>query len=202
MLIVGLTGGIGAGKTTVAAELRARGAAVIDVDRLGHVVLEPSGRAHAAVIDAFGRDIVDADGRIDRGALGRIVFADPALLDRLTAISHPAINAELVGRIDALEGTDDEIVVLDMAILAESNLGRTDLEHSYTVVITVEAPVELRVQRAVERGMAEPDVRRRMAAQASEAERRALADHVVVNDGNAEQLARQVDQVWRALTAR
>ncbi|MEA3020923.1 MAG: dephospho-CoA kinase [Actinomycetota bacterium] len=201
MLVVGLTGGIGAGKTTVAAELAARGAAVIDVDRLGHVVLEPSGRAHAAVIGAFGRDIVGADGRIDRGALGRIVFADPAMLDRLTAISHPAINAELVDRLDAMDAAGEGIVVLDMAILAESNLGRPDPGHSYTVVVTVEAPVELRVQRAVARGMADADVRRRIAAQASEADRRALADHVVLNDGTAEHLARQVERVWRALTA-
>jgi dephospho-CoA kinase len=176
MLVVGLTGGIGAGKSTVAGMLAARGAAVIDVDRLGHVVLEPGGKAHDAVLDAFGT--------VDRRELGAIVFADPAALSRLTAISHPA-------------GLDDDVVVLDMAILAESILGRG----VYDVVVTVEAPIELRVARAVARGMTELDVRRRLAAQASEDERRKLAQHVVVNDGTEADLAAQVAECWLALTA-
>jgi dephospho-CoA kinase len=185
MLVVGLTGGIGAGKSTVAGMLAAKGAAVIDVDRLGHVVLEPGGKAHDAVLDSFGT--------VDRRELGAIVFADPEALARLTAISHPAINAELV---EVLAGVDDEVVVLDMAILAESILGRG----VYEVVVTVEAPVEMRVARAVARGMAEVDVRRRIAAQASEAERRQLAQHVIVNDGSEAELVAQVAQCWAALT--
>ena len=185
MLIIGLTGGIGAGKSTVARLLEAKGAAVIDVDRLGHVVLEPGGKAHDAVLDAFGT--------VDRRQLGAIVFADPAALARLTAISHPAINAELV---EVLAGIDREVVVLDMAILAEGNLGRG----VYEVVITVEAPIELRVARAVARGMDEGDVRRRLAAQASEDDRRQLAQYVLVNDGTEAELAAQVDACWTALT--
>jgi dephospho-CoA kinase len=186
MLVIGLTGGIGAGKSTVARMLEAKGAAVIDVDRLGHVVLEPGGKAHDAVLDAFGT--------VDRRQLGAIVFADPAALARLTAISHPAINAELV---EVLAGIDRDVVVLDMAILAEGDLGRG----VYEVVITVEAPIELRVERAIARGMNEVDVRRRLAAQASEADRRNLAQHVIVNDGDETQLAAQVDACWSALTA-
>src|SRR5205814_4157833 len=96
LLIVALTGGIGAGKSTVAELLRRRGATVIDVDALGRAVLEPGGRAHDAVVAAFGPSVVDADGRIDRAALARVVFSDPTQLRRLTAISHPAINADLV----------------------------------------------------------------------------------------------------------
>jgi dephospho-CoA kinase len=185
MLIIGLTGGIGAGKSTVARMLAANGAAVIDVDGLGHVVLQPGGKAHDEVLDAFGT--------VDRRELGAIVFADATQLARLTAISHPAINAELV---EVLAGIDAELVVLDMAILAESNLGHG----VYEVVVTVEAPTELRVARAVARGMTETDVRRRIAAQASESERRRLAQHVLVNDGTEDHLAAQVARCWTALT--
>jgi dephospho-CoA kinase len=185
MLVVGLTGGIGAGKSTVARMLSTKGAAVIDVDRLGHVVLEPGGKAHDSVLDAFGT--------VDRRELGGIVFADADALARLTAISHPAINAELV---EVLADMHDDVVVLDMAILAESNLGRG----VYDVVVTVEAPIELRVARAVARGMTEVDVRRRIAAQASESDRRKLAQHVLVNDGSEADLDGQVEQCWAALT--
>lgn len=185
-VVIGLTGGIGAGKSTAAGWFAARGASVIDVDALGHVVLQPGGRAHDAVLAAFGT--------VERRELAPIVFGDPAQLARLTAISHPAINAELR---HLLATTDAEVVVLDMAILAESNLGRG----MYTHVVSVEAPEELRVERAVTRGMAEPDVRRRIAAQASEAERRALADHVVTNEGREDDLAVALERVWQQLTA-
>ena len=191
VLVVGLTGGIGAGKSTAARRFVELGAVVIDVDALGHVVLEPGGRARDDVLEAFGT--------VDRRELGGIVFADPDQLARLTAISYPAINAELAARLDAIDDRD-AVVILDMAILAESNLGRGDPEHSYSVVVTVEAPVDARVARAVARGMAEDDVRRRLAAQASDDARRALADHVVVNDGTEDDLRRQVDEVWSALT--
>jgi dephospho-CoA kinase len=197
VLIVGLTGGIGSGKSTVAHLLAERGVVVIDVDALGRTVIAPGGRAEAAVIEAFGPGIVDHAGHIDRGALGRAVFARPDELARLTAISHPAINAELADRLDALP--DDAIVVLDMAILVESNLGRGDPAHSYSRVIAVEAPVGLRVERAVARGMAEADVRNRVAAQATDEERRAVADVVIVNDGDLSQLAARVDEAWTHL---
>lgn len=188
MLVIGLTGGIGAGKSTAAARFSALGATVIDVDALGHVVLAPGGKAHDAVLAAFGT--------VDRRELGSIVFADAAELVRLTAISHPAINAELA---ELLAGIDDgAVVVLDMAILAESNLG----EGMYTVVVTVEAPVELRVQRAIARGMADADVRRRIDAQASEDERRWRAAHVLVNDADEASFVAQVDGCWERLVSR
>lgn len=197
MLIIGLTGGIGSGKSTVAAMLAERGAVVIDVDGVGRDVIAPGGRAVTEVIAAFGEGVADADGHIDRAALAQAVFGDPAALARLTAISHPAINAELVERLDALP--HDTVVVLDMAILVESNLGRIDAAHTYSKVIVVEAPVELRVARAVARGMGEADVRRRMAAQATDEQRRAVADVVIVNDGDLVTLADRVDQAWRQL---
>ncbi len=196
MLIVGLTGGIGAGKSTVAAALAEHGADVIDVDKLGHLVLEPGGGAYAAMIDAFGSGIVNPDGTISRPALGGIVFADPEALERLNSISHPAINREIERRLLA---SNADIVVLDMAILVESRLGRLPAPLGYTRVITVEAPVELRIRRAVERGMAEADARARVERQASEAQRRAVADRVIVNDGTHEQLLASVAACWEWL---
>ena len=184
MLVIGLTGGIGAGKSTASAHFIALGATVIDVDALGHVVLQPGGKAHDAVLAAFGT--------VDRRELSSVVFADPEQLARLTAISHPAINAELA---ELLTTITAEVVVLDMAILAESNLG----QGMYSTVVTVEAPIELRVARAVARGMVEADVRRRLAAQASEDERRRLADHVLVNDGDEASFLAQVDALWERL---
>jgi dephospho-CoA kinase len=200
VFIVGLTGGIGAGKTAVAALFAERGAVVIDVDAIGREVLEPSGRAYGEVVAAFGPGILDAMGRIDRAALAGVVFADQTQLDILTGISHPAINAELVARLDALPAAS--VVILDMAILVESDLGRSDPEHSYRFVITVEAPVEVRVERAVRRGMHPDEVRRRIHAQASEDQRRAVADAVVINDAGLAALAVQVDRIWAQVADR
>jgi dephospho-CoA kinase len=174
-----------------------RGAVVIDVDAVGRDVIAPGGRAEAAVIEAFGDEVADGDGHIDRAALAATVFGDPAALAELTGISHPAINAELVDRLDALPA--DAVVVLDMAILVESNLGRLDPTHSYTTVVVVEAQAELRVARAVARGMAEADVRRRMAAQATDEQRRAVADIVIVNDSDLATLTERVDRAWAQL---
>ncbi len=194
-----LTGGIGAGKSTVADLLADRGAVVIDVDALGREVLQPGGAAYDDVIATFGSQVVDGGGNIDRGRLAREVFGDPARLAVLTSISHPAINRLLVSRLDALP--PGAVVVLDMAILAEGNLGRPDPQHSYQYVITVEAPLERRIERAVQRGMDEADARRRAAAQASEAERRLLADVVIVNDGDLAALISEVDALWRSMAA-
>jgi dephospho-CoA kinase len=198
VLIVALTGGIGAGKSTVARLLADRGAVVIDVDALGREVLEPGGSAYDQVIVAFGSSIVDRDGRIDRAELARTVFGDACRLADLTSISHPAINEALVARLDALP--HGSVVVLDMAILAESDLGRPDPEHSYQFVITVEAPIERRIERAVGRGMDEEDVRRRAAAQATEGQRRAVADAVIRNDADLDSLGEQVGRLWSSLS--
>ena len=197
MLVVGLTGGIGSGKSTVAGLLGAHGAAVIDVDAVGREVIAPGGRAEAAVRREFGEGVADADGHIDRAALARAVFGNPAALARLTAISHPAINEELAARLDAVPA--NAIVVLDMAILVESTLGKLADGRSYTRVVVVEAPTELRVERAVARGMKADDVRARIASQATDAQRREVADAVVTNDGDRDELAVRVDELWQQI---
>jgi dephospho-CoA kinase len=200
VLVIGLTGGIGSGKSTVATLLAERGATVIDVDALGREVIAPGGRAEGQVIVEFGPEITDATGHIDRAGLARVVFGQPEALTRLTAISHPAINAELADRLDAVRGDEcsaESVVVLDMAILVESTLGRGDPEHSYTKVVVVEAPPDLRVRRAVARGMEADDVRARIASQATDDERRAVADAVITNDGDLATLAERVDELWR-----
>ena len=199
MIVVGLTGGIGAGKSTVSAMLAERGAAVIDVDQLGREVQMCGGRAVEAVASEFGAAVRGADGGIDRPALARIVFADPAALARLTAIVHPAIDAELVLSIAGLAHSADPptVVVLDMAVLAESRLGRG----IYEVVVVVEAPVELRIERAVARGMARDDVLARMTHQASDEDRRQIADVVIVNAAGRAELEAAVDDLWLQLSA-
>jgi dephospho-CoA kinase len=195
VLIVGLTGGIGAGKSTVARLLADRGAHVIDVDEVGRRVLAPGGRAEAPVAAAFGPQVVSSDGSIDRAALAKIVFSDGEALARLTGISHPAINEELVEELRALRDSTG-IVVLDMAVLAESNLGRVEEPYGYRYVVTVEADPLLREDRAVARGSDRDDVRRRMTHQVDEAQRRAIADFVITNDAAPGDLVRQVDELW------
>jgi dephospho-CoA kinase len=194
MFVIGLTGGIGSGKSTVAAMLAARGAHVIDCDGLGRLVAEPDGRAYAAIVERFGRGIVAADGRIDRPALARIVFADPAALAELNAITHPAIDAAILDRLAGLPG--DAVVVLDMAVLTESDLGKGIYEH----VVVVETDDALRVPRLVARGLSEADARARIASQATDAERRAVADDVVSNRGDLHALEAEVDALWGRVT--
>lgn len=190
MLVIGLTGGIGSGKSTVAGLLELRGATVIDVDALGRQVIAPDGRAEATVVKAFGPDIVDTAGHIDRTALAAVVFGRPDALGRLTEISHPAIDAEIDERLHDLPC--DAIVVLDMAILVESVLGLG----RYTRVVVVEAPADVRVERAVARGMQADDVRARMASQTTDARRRDVADVVLSNDGDLPTLSARVDELW------
>ena len=200
MLVVGLTGGIGAGKSTAADRFAELGAAVVDVDAIGREVLAPGGRAEQGVIDAFGPGILDDSGSIDRGKVAAEVFGRSDRLAALEAISHPAINAELDSQLQALaEGGQEGVVVLDMAVLAESRLGQLESGRGYTVVVVVEAPEEVRLPRLVLRGLSEEQARARMASQATDAQRRALADHVIVNDGSPDQLAAAVDRVWAEL---
>lgn len=206
MRIVGLTGGMGAGKSTVASLLADRGAVVIDVDGLGRAVLEPEGEAFAGVVARFGPGVVGGDGRIDRAALAALVFEDPGALADLQAISHPAINRALDRLLDTVP--DDAVVVLDMAILVESHLGR-DLPsgRGYDTVVVVEAPLDVRIARLVEhRGVSEADARARIAAQATDEDRRTVADYIIANDANdandeLRSLAPQLDRLWSVLGA-
>ncbi len=200
MLVVGLTGGIGAGKSTAAARFAELGAAVIDVDAIGREVLAPGGRAEQGVVDVFGPGVLDGRGRIDRARVAAEVFGRPDRLAALEAVSHPAINAELDSRLQELaDGGEAGVVVLDMAVLAESRLGQLESGRGYTRVVVVEAPVEVRLPRLVERGLTEEQARARMASQATDAQRRALADHVIVNDGSPDELGAAVGRVWAEL---
>lgn len=197
MLIVGLTGGIGSGKSTVAQLLADRGAVIVDVDAVGRAVIAPGGRAEAAVLAEFGSAIAGADGSIDRRSLAGVVFEHPEALARLNAISHPAINAELTDQVSSLPG--DAVVVYDMAVLTESNLGREHPSHRYTRVVVVEAPLALRIERAVARGMDQVDARARAAAQATDEQRRAIADLVVCNDADLATLEARVAEAWTTI---
>jgi dephospho-CoA kinase len=197
-VVIGLTGGIGVGKSTVAGAFASRGALVIDVDQLGRDVLEPDGGAFARVAEVFGPQVVGADGRIDRRALAAAVFGIDSRLGELEAISHPAINDALAA---ALERATASIIVLDMAVLTESRLGWIDEVRRYHRVVVVEAPEETRLPRLVMRGMTANDAKSRMAAQASDAERRLLADLIVTNDGSLEDLDHDVARLWPTIQA-
>lgn len=199
MLIVGLTGGIGAGKSSVARLLAGHGAAVVDVDALGREIIAPGGSAVQAVLDRFGSELAGSDGGIDRPALASIVFNDTDELAALNEISHPAINELLDERIGAIAAAGSaDVVVLDMAVLVESTLGR-DTKFPYEVVITVEAPPDVRLERLVERGLAAEDAKARLASQATDEQRREAADFVIGNGGGPDELADATAQLWDAL---
>ena len=189
MLVVGLTGGIGSGKSTVSRLLSARGAVIVDADVVARRVVEPGGPAYQGVVDRFGPGILAADGTIDRRALAAIVFADPEARADLEAITHPAVGVLINEQLAAEAGTD-HVVVLDVPLLVES--GRTG-----TPVIVVDCPPETAIRRLVEqRAMDEADARRRGAAQVSREERLAHADLVIDNSGSPEALEHQVDAAW------
>ena len=189
MLRIGLTGGIGSGKSTVSALLAARGAVVIDADRIAREVVEPGTPGLAAVVEAFGKQLLRADGSLDRPGLAAIVFTDPEARKRLDGIVHPLVRARAAEL--AAAAPDDAVVVHDVPLLVE-----TGQAGSYDVVLVVEADAETRVRRLVQRGLAEDDARARIAAQATDAQRRAAADVVLDNSGTPEELAAQVDRFW------
>jgi dephospho-CoA kinase len=192
--VVGLTGGIGSGKSTVARMLAELGATVVDADKIGHEVYRPGAEAYASVVDAFGRGIVAPDGTVDRRALGAIVFADPAALARLNALVHPAIGREIQRRITAARDAGGAPIVVEAAIMIEA--GWRFFDRIWAVI----APREAAIARVVaERGLSAEDVERRMGAQLSDAERRRVADLVIENDGTREELRARVEAAWRTL---
>lgn len=196
MLSVGLTGGIGAGKSEVSRLLVEHGAVLIDADRIAREVVAPGTPGLAAVVDAFGPDVLAGDGSLDRPKLGSIVFADPDKLAVLNSIVHPLVGA----RSRELEGSaaEDAVVVHDVPLLAENGLAPL-----YDLVIVVDAAPETQLNRLVRlRGMTEEDARARMAAQATREKRREIADVVIDNDVPLEELRERVDQVWDDLVRR
>ncbi|WP_420608844.1 dephospho-CoA kinase [Candidatus Poriferisodalis sp.] len=199
MLIVGLTGGIGAGKSSVARLLAGHGAAVVDVDALGREIIAPGGSAVQAVLERFGSELAGPDGGIDRPALASIVFNDPDELADLNDISHPAINELLDERIESIgEAGTTDVVVLDMAVLTESTLGR-DTRFPYEIVVTVEAPPDIRLERLIERGMTSEDAKARLASQATDEQRREVSNFVIGNGGGNDELADATEKLWDAL---
>tara|TARA_B100001250_G_scaffold55799_1_gene43153 strand:+ start:21257 stop:21880 length:624 start_codon:yes stop_codon:yes gene_type:complete len=198
MLIVGLTGGMGVGKSTVGGLLSELGAEVIDVDALGRKILEPGGLAVSAAVERFGPTVAETDGSINRAALAEIVFGNAEQLTALEEISHPAINEMLDQTVDSL-GISDAIVVYDMAVLVESRLGY-DTKHPYEVVVVVEAPMADRLERLQQqRGIEPKDALARIESQASDEERRAVAQFLIANGGDLDALSDATAELWDQL---
>ncbi|MFJ7021791.1 dephospho-CoA kinase [Streptomyces sp. NPDC101117] len=196
MLKVGLTGGIGAGKSEVSRLLVEHGAVLIDADRIAREVVAPGTPGLAAVVEAFGEDVLAADGSLDRPKLGSIVFADPERLAVLNSIVHPLVGARSRELEEA--AADDAVVVHDVPLLTENGLAPL-----YDLVIVVDAGTATQLDRLVRlRGMTEEDARARMAAQATREQRRAIADIVIDNDVPLEELRRRVKDVWEELVRR
>jgi dephospho-CoA kinase len=190
VLVVGLTGGIGSGKSTVSALLAAKGAVIVDADEVVREQQRPGTAVFDAMVERFGPGIVATDGTLDRAAVADIVFADPQALEDLNNIVHPAVGAEIARRMEALSGTD-AVVVLDVPLLVEASRG-----YPLAGLIVVDVDPDIAVERLVMRGMTEEDARSRMSRQASREERRARADVVIDNRGTPSDLAHQVDAVW------
>lgn len=195
MLRVGLTGGIGSGKSEVARLLAGHGAYVIDSDVLAREVVAPGTPGLRAVVEAFGNGVLAPDGSLDRAALAAIVFGDDEARARLNAIVHPLVGAAAAERYAA--APEGAVVVHDVPLLVE-----TGMAPLFDLVVVVDAPDELRVRRLVGRGLTEADARARIAAQASREERNAVADVVVENDGTLEGLRDRVAGLWAFLTER
>ncbi|MFG2072817.1 dephospho-CoA kinase [Nonomuraea maritima] len=196
MLKIGLTGGIGSGKSEVSGRLSAKGAVVVDADAIAREVVEPGTPGLARVVAVFGDEVLRPDGSLDRPKLGSIVFADPEKLAALNSIVHPLVG-ERVAELQA-QAPDDAILVYDVPLLVEN-----DLTPMYDVVIVVDASDDVRIRRLAEhRGMSEADAKARIAAQASREKRLAAADVVIDNEGTLDELAARVDEVWQDLRGR
>lgn len=197
MVLIGLTGGIGSGKSTVATGLAARGAVIIDADRVARQVVEPGQPAYRQIVERFGAGVVGADGRLDRAAIAAAAFSDPAALADLNRMTHPAIASAIAARIAEQAGSD-AVVVIDMALLDAARR----LEYGFDAVAVVDTPVEEAVRRLVgRRGMTETDARARVAAQISREERLALADFVIDNAGPQEGLEPEIERAWRWMSS-
>lgn len=190
--LIGLTGNIATGKSAVARMLAGLGATVIDADRVAHEVMEPGGAAYAAVVDAFGPEVLNPGGAVDRRRLGDIVFRDPAALARLEAAVHPAVLLEVGRRIAEAEA---DVVVVEAIKLIEAGMHR-----AYDALWVVTAPRRVQIERLVrERGMTHDEAALRVDAQLPQEEKAALADRVLVNDGTLAQLRARVEAAWEHL---
>ena len=197
MLLVGLTGGIASGKSTVAQMLVARGAVLIDADEIARAVVEPGTPAWSKIVEHFGPDVLFADKRVDRARLGEIVFNDRAKLALLNEITHPEVMRRIADRLEELKESD-HIVVVDVPLLAE--VGATSM---FDLVVVVTASEDAQVERMRRtRGMDENAARARIAAQLSSTEKSAIADVLIDNDGTPDELATEVERLWELLQAK
>ncbi len=198
VFVVGLTGGIAAGKSIVAARLAERGAAVVDADRLAREVVEPGTPGLAAIVDRFGEEVLQRDGRLDRAALGAIVFSDPAARRDLEAITHPAVQGLSQRRMREAVATDPaRVVVYDVPLLVEARgVGEFDR------VVVVHAPATMRIARLVSlRGMDPAEARKRVDAQATDEQRAAVADEIIDSSTSLESTGEQTDALYERLDA-
>jgi len=197
VLLVGLTGGIGSGKSTVARLLEKRGAVVFDADLLAREAVEPGTPGHAAVIERFGADVLAPGGELDREALASIVFADPAARRDLEQIVHPEVRRLFAEGSEAYRDTD-RVVVFSAPLLVE-----TGMHTAFEVLVVVSATVATQIERLMrQRGMSEPSIRARIDAQAPLEDKAAAADFLVDNEGSLDELESQVEQLWNDLSTR
>ncbi|MBX6333497.1 MAG: dephospho-CoA kinase [Gemmatimonadaceae bacterium] len=195
MLLVGLTGNIASGKSTVARLLVARGATLVDADVLARRAVEPGTAAHRAIVARWGTAVLDPSGALDRAALRRVVFGDPAELEALNAIVHPEVERLSRDAFADARARGDRIVVYDVPLLFERGLA-----HTFDRIIVVDAPPELRLERLQrDRALDRDEAARMIAAQMPAEPKRARADFVIENAGTREALEARVDEVWRAL---
>jgi dephospho-CoA kinase len=192
--IIGLTGGIGSGKTTVSGMLRELGATVVDADEAARAVVEPGQPGLEEIRQEFGDRVIGPGGRLDRQAVAQRVFDDEAARRRLNAITHPRVREWMGARVTEAMARGDQVVVMDTPLLFEAGLDGGTTE---TVVVWV--PEEVQVERAVGRGMEEADVRARIRAQMSLDDKRGWATHVIDNTGDLESTRGQVEDLWRRL---
>jgi dephospho-CoA kinase len=198
MQLIALTGGIASGKSAVATRLAELGAVVIDADKLAREVVEPGTPALAAIAEHFGPGVIAADGSLNRPTLGAIIFANEADREALNSITHPAVGERSRALFAEAAAADPEaIVVYDVPLLVESTSGRAQ---EFDTIVVVQADAETRIQRLVRyRGMREEEARSRVASQASDAERLAVADAVIDSNGTLEQTLEQAEALWRGL---
>ena len=192
MYLIGLTGGIASGKSLVSTRLAELGASIVDADVLAREVVEPGPPGLAAIADHFGPDVISADGTLNRPALGAIIFADPEQREKLNSITHPAVWKR--ARELFAEAAADDVVVYDVPLLVEGAKGR---QLDFDLIVVVDASAETRLQRLMNlRGMTREEAGHRLNSQASDAERLAIADVVIDNNGTVDSTIEQVDALW------
>ena len=192
MYLIGLTGGLASGKSLVSTRLAELGATIVDADVLAREVVEPGTAGLAAITEHFGSAVVSADGTLNRPALGAIIFADPEQREKLNSITHPAVWKRARELFDTAAA--DEVVVYDVPLLVEGAKGR---QLDFDLIVVVDASIETRLHRLMElRGMTREEAGHRLNSQASDAERLAIADVVIDNNGTVDATYEQVDALW------